>query len=171
MTSNHLFESCQLEKSHWKINYIVTTEYIILAQNQHSIFTSHYFNAKLLGKYSKFPVWQLCHSCQILDLINFQNNLTGPNSNTAGISLDSRLEYSKITHRYSKTTRHSLSSCTDTFPSIQISSILSVHSPVLWHKCQRVVNMGQLHLNKTCWELWLSNDQPHTMDSDRGHWA
>ena len=29
----------------------------------------------------------------------FQNNLTWP-SNTAGISLDSRLEYSKITHRY-----------------------------------------------------------------------
>ena len=35
-------------------------------------------------------------------LINqFQNNLNWP-SNTAGISLDSRLEYSKITHRYAK---------------------------------------------------------------------
>ena len=31
MTSNQVFENCQLEKSHWKINYIVTTEYIILA--------------------------------------------------------------------------------------------------------------------------------------------
>ena len=51
MTSNQLFESCQLEKSHWKNNYIVTTEYIILDLNQHSIFISHYFNAKLLGKF------------------------------------------------------------------------------------------------------------------------
>ena len=31
MISNQVFESCQLEKSHWKINYIVATEYIILA--------------------------------------------------------------------------------------------------------------------------------------------
>ena len=102
MTSNQVFENCQLEKSHWKIYPIVTTEYIILAWNQHSIFIFHYFNAKLLGKYSQTPVWQLCDGCQILDLINFQNNLTWPNSNTAGISLDSMLKYSKITHRYEK---------------------------------------------------------------------
>ena len=51
MTSNQVFENCQLEKSHWKINYIVTKEYIILASNQHSIFMFHYFNAKLLGKF------------------------------------------------------------------------------------------------------------------------
>ena len=31
MTSNQVFENCQLEKSHWKINLIATTEYIILA--------------------------------------------------------------------------------------------------------------------------------------------
>ena len=31
MTSNQVFENCQLEKLHWKINYIVTAEYIILA--------------------------------------------------------------------------------------------------------------------------------------------
>ena len=29
MTSNQVFENCQLEKSHWIINHIVTTEYII----------------------------------------------------------------------------------------------------------------------------------------------
>ena len=34
-------------------------------------------------------------------------------------------------------------------------------SPVLLHKCQRVF-MGQLHPSKACWELWLSNDQPHS---------
>ena len=95
-------ENCHLEKSHWKTNPIVTTEYIILTWNQHSIFIFHYFNAKLLGKYSQNPVWQLCDSCQILDLINFQNNLTRLNSNTAGISLDSRLKCSAITHRYAK---------------------------------------------------------------------
>ena len=31
MTSNQVFENSQLEKSHWKINYIVTSEKIILA--------------------------------------------------------------------------------------------------------------------------------------------
>ena len=31
MTSNQVFENCQFEKSHWKIKYIVTTEYTILA--------------------------------------------------------------------------------------------------------------------------------------------
>ena len=31
MTSNQVFENYQLEKSRWNINYIVTTEYIILA--------------------------------------------------------------------------------------------------------------------------------------------
>ena len=31
MTSNQVFENCQLDKSHLKINHIVTTEYIILA--------------------------------------------------------------------------------------------------------------------------------------------
>ena len=49
-----------------------------------------------LKKYSQTPVWQLCVSRQILDLVNFQNNLTWPNSNTAGNSLDSRLKYSNI---------------------------------------------------------------------------
>ena len=102
MTSNQVFENCLLEKSHWEINYIVATEYIILAKNQHSIFTFHFFNAKLVRKHSQTPVWQLCDSCQILDLINYQNNLTWPNSNTARISLDSTLKCSKITHRYEK---------------------------------------------------------------------
>ena len=31
MTSNQVFENCQLEKSQWNIDNIVTTEYIILA--------------------------------------------------------------------------------------------------------------------------------------------
>ena len=55
MTSNQVFENCQLEKSHWKINPIMTTEYIILAWNQRFIFIFHYFNAKLLEKYSQTP--------------------------------------------------------------------------------------------------------------------
>ena len=42
-------------------------------------------------------MWQLSNSWPN----QFQNKLSWP-SNTAGISLDSRLEYSKITHRYAK---------------------------------------------------------------------
>ena len=42
-------------------------------------------------------MWQLSNSWP-----NFQNHLNWPNSITAGINLDSRLKYSKITHRYAK---------------------------------------------------------------------
>ena len=161
MTSNQVFENCQLEKSHWKIKCIGTTEYIILAQNQHSIFIFHYFNAKLLGKYSQTPVWQLCEICQILDLINFQNNLTWPNSNTAGISLDSRLKYSKITHRCAKDSPFTwflywkLPIDTDF-----IHFICQFHQSVA--SIPESVLMGQLHLSKPCLELWLSDDQSHS---------
>ena len=46
MTSNQVFENCQLEKSHWKINHIVTKEYISLVLNQHSI---SYFTVLMLN--------------------------------------------------------------------------------------------------------------------------
>ena len=54
---------------------------------------------KILSISSLTAMWQLSDSWPN----QFQNNLnlTWP-SNTAGISLDSRLEYSKITHRYAK---------------------------------------------------------------------
>ena len=95
---------------------------------------SSYFSILMLNcfKYFRTSVWQLCDSCQIHDLINFQNNLTWFDSNTAGISLDSRLNYSKITPSYAKNLFYSLGSCTENFPLIHISSILSVNftSPV-----------------------------------------
>ena len=50
----------------------------------------------------KLQFLQICDSCQILDLINFQNNLTWLDSNIAGISLYSRLKYSQMSHRYAK---------------------------------------------------------------------
>ena len=65
---------------------------------------------------------------------------------------------------------HSLSSCAENFPLIQISSILSVIFTRLWFKCQSVL-MDQLHLSKACWELWLSDDQPHSDYNGRGHCA
>ena len=154
MTSNQVFENCQLEKSHWKINHIVTTEYIILAKNQHSFFIFHYFNAKLLGKYSQTPVWQLCDSCQILDLINFK---------TTWLDLRTLLESVYILgwNTVKLKSLHSLGSCAEKFPLTQIPSILSVIFTRLWFKCQSVL-MDQLHLSKACWELWLSEDQPHS---------
>ena len=67
--------------------------------------TTSYFTIWMLNclentlKLSLTAMWQLSDSWPN----QFQNNLnlTWP-SNTAGISLDSRLEYSKITHRYAK---------------------------------------------------------------------
>ena len=50
-----------------------------------------------LSNSSLTAMWQLSISWPN----QFQNNLTWP-SNTAGISLDSRLEYNKITHRYAE---------------------------------------------------------------------
>ena len=57
---------------------------------------------------------------------------------------------------------HSLGSCAENFLLIQISSILSVIFTRLWLKMPENVLMGQLHLSKACWELWLSGDQPHS---------
>ena len=47
---------------------------------------------------------------------------------------------------------------------------LSVIFTRLWLECQSVL-MGQLHLSKACWELWLSDDQPHSDYNGRGHCA
>ena len=113
----------------------------------------------MLRKYSQTPVWQLCDGCQILDQINVQNNLTWPNSSTAGISLDSRLNTSKITHRLQKKPNPftlflywKLPTDTD-----------FIHFICQFHQSYgRNVFMGQLHLRKACWELWLSDDQPHS---------
>ena len=73
----------------------------------------------------------------MIDLINFQNILTWPNSKSAGISLNHRLKYSKLPTGMQKTL-DSFGFCTENYPLIQISSILSVNFPRLWHKCQRV---------------------------------
>ena len=43
-------------------------------------------------------------------------------------------------------------------------------SPFMWHKCLRVF-LGQLHLSKACWELWLSDGQPHSDYNGQWHRA
>ena len=71
---------CQLEKSYWEINNNVTTEYLILAPNEYSIIIFHYIHAYLPGKDLQTQAWQLCDSCQSLDLSCHQNTLTWSNS-------------------------------------------------------------------------------------------
>ena len=90
--------SSKLEKSHWKINYTVITEYVILAPNQHFILEFHHCHAQLPGNDFQTQVRELWDRCQIIDLINFQSNLT-TQFNIAERSLDSRLTYSLITYR------------------------------------------------------------------------
>ena len=55
---------------------------------------------------------------------------------------------------------HTLGSFAENFLLIQISSILSVIFTRLW--LPESVLISQLHFSKACWELWLSEDQPHS---------
>ena len=57
---------------------------------------------------------------------------------------------------------HSLGSCAENFLLIQISSILSVIFTKLWLKCQRVFWWPSCTSARHAWELWLSDDQPHS---------
>ena len=89
-------------------------------------------------------MWKLSDYCPN----RFQNNLnlTWP-SNTTGISLDSRLEYSKIIHRYAKVSPFTwflgwkLPIDTDF-----IHSVCHFHQAVTW--MPESVLMGQLHLRQ-----------------------
>ena len=107
-------------------------------------------------------MWPPCYNCQILDLIYFQNNLIWPNSNTAEISLDSGLKYSKITHRYAKKTLSIyLALVLKTFHWCRFHPFDLSISPALWHKCQTV--------------FWFSCTSPSSPGSaksriDPDHW-
>ena len=86
---------------------------------------------------SNSSLTSICDSCQILDLINFQNNLT--------CKIPTQLKLVKILGGNTlklltsmQKTLHSLASCLENFPLIQISSILSVNFTSLWHRCRRV---------------------------------
>ena len=101
----------------------------------------------------------MCNICQILDLIDFHNKPTWPTLLES--SLDSWLKYSKITHRYAKN-----------FPfSWCLNLKLPIDTDFIHFICQfhqscginaREYLQGQLHLSKACWELWLSDGQPHS---------
>ena len=173
MTSNQVFENCQLEESHWKINHMVTTEYIILALNQHSIFIFHYFNVKLLGKYSQTPVWQPCDSCQILDLINFKTT-------SIWLYLPTLLESVKFLGWNTVKlltgmlqSLHSLGFCAENFLLIQISFILSVIFTRLWLKCQRVFWWARCTSARHAgsFACLMTSLILITMDNGRGHCA
>ena len=155
MTSNQVFENCQLEKSHWKFNYIVTAEYIILAKNQHSIFIFHYFNTNLLGKNSQL----LFDSC--VKSVKFKTNWLDQIPTLLESSVGSWLRYSKITHRYAK----------DSSFTWFLYLKLPIDTDFIHSICQFHQSCGinarenlkcQLHLSKACWELWLSDGQPHS---------
>ena len=57
---------------------------------------------------------------------------------------------------------HSLGSCTENFPLIKISPIFICQFHQSVTSMPKSVLMVKLHLSKACWELWLSDDQPHS---------
>ena len=166
MTSNQVCENCQLEKSHWRPHGDHGIYHFGL--NQHSIFTFHYFNAKLLGKYSQTPVWQLGDSCQIFDLINFKTTWLDLPTLLKSVYVLGWNTVKLITGMLKSL--HSLGSCAENFLLIQISSISSVIFTRLWPKCHiecfdgpaapQQAMLGALIV----WWLILI-----TMDNGRGH--
>ena len=114
-------------------------------------------------------MWQLSNSWPN----QFQNNLklTWP-SNTAGISLDSRLEYSKITHSYAKVSPFTWFLCWK-LPIDKISSILSVFFTRLWLKCQTVFWWPSCTSARYAgsFDCLMTSLILITMDNGRGHCA
>ena len=111
-------------------------------------------------------MWQLSNSWPN----QFQNNLTWP-SNTAGISLDSRLEYSKISHRYAKVSIH-LVLVLKTSHWYRFHTLYLSFSPgcefnarlFWWTSCTSARHAGSFHCLMTSLILI-------TMDNGRGHCA
>ena len=117
------------------------------------------------------PVWQLCGSYQILDLINFK---------TTWLDLPTLLESVEILGWNTiklltgmLKSLHSLGSCAGNFPLIQISSILSVIFTRLWLKCQRlfwwVSCTSARHAGS--FDCLMTSLILITMDNGRGHCA
>ena len=155
MTSNQVFENCQLEKSHWKFNYIVTTEYIILAKIN---IPSSYFTILILICL-EITLKLLFDSC--VKSVKFKTNWLDQIPTLLESSVDSWLRYSKITHRYAK----------DSPFTWFLYLKLPIDTDFIHYICQfhqscginaREYFKGQLHLSKACWELWLSDGQPHS---------
>ena len=113
----------------------------------------------------KFATW-LVFKTTWLDLIPTAD------SNTAGISLDSRLKYSIILTGMQKTLQ-SLGSCAENFLLTQISSILSVNFTRLWHKCQRVFWWASCTSARHAgsFDCLMTSLILITMDNGRGHSA
>ena len=70
-------------------------------------------------------------------------------------------------------TLNSLDSCTENFPLIQISSILSVNFNSLWHKCQRVFWWASCTSARHAgsFDCLMTSLILIAMDNDRGHCA
>ena len=153
MTSNQTFKDpcCQLQKSHWKNNYIGAQNVVI-----QSTFLSSYITILMPNSLKKIiiEVWELSDSCQILDLINHQNNLSWPISallKSVWILSRNRVQLFTGMKKYSinwfldwKT-----SHWYEFYP-----LYLSVSS-VLWYKCQRVSHPAAIISCKGCWDIWL----------------
>ena len=97
---------------------------------------------------------------------------TWPNSNTAGISLDSRLKYSKITHRYAKKLPIHLVLVLKTSNWYRFHPFYLLISPVL-HKCQRMFSWASCTSARHAgsFDCLMTSLILITMDNDRGHCA
>ena len=103
----------------------------------------------------------------------WQNNLTWHNSNTAGISLDSRLKYGKITHRYAKHSPFTWLLYWKSPTYINFYLFYLSLSPVLWHACQRMSSWASCTSARDpgCFDCLVTSHILITMDNSRGFCA
>ena len=161
MTSNQVFENCQLEKSHWKLNYIVTTEYIILAKIN---IPSSYLTILILICLEN-TLKLLFDSC--VTSVKFKTKWLDQIPTLLESSVDSWLRYSKITHRYAKNSPFTwflylkLPIDTDF-----IHFICQFHYPCGINA--REYFKGQLHLSQACFDCLMASLILITTDNGRG---
>ena len=75
-------------------------KYILLVENQHSIFTFHHLHASFPGEGVQTQILHLCDRCQIFERSIYQNILALTWFYTASISLDFEMKWYKITIKY-----------------------------------------------------------------------
>ena len=158
-------------RNHTEILTTLWHQNIILAKNQHSSFIFNYFDVNCLENTLKLLFDSYVTAIKFLTWLVFKTWL-----DLIPILLESVKILGWNTVKLltgMQTTIHSLASCTENFPLIQISSILSVTFTNLWHRYQIVfqwTNCSSASYAGSS-DCLMTSLILMTMDNSRGHCA